>query len=167
MSSIIYVSHTRLKNPQEPGIDFSFVWEESKDGFISEVNDHPTVFHNYSVFAPIEHYHDMPEYLKILRKVVGLDPDAIVIPFTPSGGEYEDELIEILRPYRGIIVALTAAPSEKALRRYQIYGGSSVQMKAKWANWPQKVLSLSISRNMSASQTTNHFIRDTEKGFRK
>jgi hypothetical protein len=112
---IAYLSHTRLRDDQNPKRDYSFVWEDSKDGFVAEVKNHPTVFYKYQVFAPIEKYHDMPLYLDILKKVVEFNPDVIIMPFTPTGGEYEDGVIKILKPYRGIIIALTAAPSEKVL----------------------------------------------------
>ena len=111
---IAYLSHTRLRDENDPEKSYSFVWEESKNGFNSEVDNHPTIFSKSSVFAPIELYHDMPLYLDIIRMIVKLNPDVIVMPFTPTGGEYEDDLIKILKSYHGIIIAITAAPSERA-----------------------------------------------------
>lgn len=116
MYSVSYLSHTRLYNPNDPERKYSFVWEDNKEGVLMEVNNHPTLFSECTVWAPEEKYHDMVIYLDILRKVVILNPDVIIMPFTPKSGEFEDEMIKILKPYQGIIIAITAGPTEKAIK---------------------------------------------------
>jgi len=111
---IVFLSHTRLFNPLEPEKKWSTVWEDVKFGVITEVDAHPTLLNKCTVFATKDEYHSMPVYLLLLREAVALNPAAIVMPFTPASGKYEDELIEILKTYKGVIIAVTAGPSEKA-----------------------------------------------------
>lgn len=100
--------------PSEPEKKNSPVWNDIEDGVKTESNNHPNVIDQCTVVFVEEAYNDIVLFLLLLAKVVSLNPEVIIMPFSAKPGKYEDELIKILKPYRGIIIAVNAAPSEKA-----------------------------------------------------
>jgi len=108
------ISQSRLFMEDEPDKKNSPVWNDVEDGVKTEAGNHPNVIDQCTVFFVKEAYNDIVLFLALLAKVVSLNPEVIIMPFSAKPGKYEDELIAILKTYRGIIIAVNAAPSERA-----------------------------------------------------
>jgi hypothetical protein len=108
------ISQSRLSMEDEPEKKNSPVWNDIEGGVKTESSNHPNVIDQCTVFFVKEAYNDIVLFLALLAKVVSLNPEVSIMPFSAKPGKYEDELIAILKPYRGIIIAVNAAPSERA-----------------------------------------------------
>jgi len=106
MKSIEFISHSRLKMTAGPGQKSSEVWSDIADGFLKAANNSEV---ETRISGPMS-YHDNEEYINLVAAAINRKPDAIVLPFSPSG-KAREKFTNVLEGYDGNIVAVNVPPS--------------------------------------------------------
>lgn len=108
MTNIVLVSHGRIKRTAEPGEKYSEVWTVICDGAEQEAQKTSGV--NLEVLAP-QRYHDHSEFVSLVNKAVQKNPDAIGLPFTPTEHKFVKKMVDILKGFKGKIIAVNVPPT--------------------------------------------------------
>jgi len=110
---ICLIPHSRIYPLSEK---CSTVWKQIGQGFESFFKK----FYPYILFLVLsirKNYNDIEEYINLVEDVISTkNSNIIVLPLTPRMGKYENRLLDILKRFKGQIVAINVPPNLKAKR---------------------------------------------------
>ncbi|MFA5086326.1 MAG: substrate-binding domain-containing protein [Candidatus Paceibacterota bacterium] len=89
------------------------MWKDIHDGAKSEVDKNRDLIGEYVVLYDKEVYHDIDRVIDCYQVGVEMGADAIIGPLAPQSGPAEERLINVLRPFKGKVIAVNSGPSEK------------------------------------------------------
>lgn len=106
------MSHSRIKDtiPESP---YSEVWTDIAKGALN-ASFESKIINSTVIYSPKE-YHSIPEFLCILDRAAKARPDYLIIPFSPESPQDHSKFIEILKKFKGKVVAVNVPPRKKDL----------------------------------------------------
>ena len=107
---IALVTHSRI----DPTMKHSSVWKRLAEGFAEFFKRFPLLL--YLIFSIIENYNDIEEYIGKVEEALKKNPRALVLPLTPKQGNLERKLLNLLKKYEGVIIAVNVPPDEIAMQ---------------------------------------------------
>lgn len=113
MFRLVFVSQSRLPDFLRPDLKGSAVWKDIHDGVKFEVDKNRNLIGECTVLFDKDVYHDIDRVIDCYQVGVSMGADAIIGPLAPQSGPAEERLIEVLKPFKGKIVAVNSGPSEK------------------------------------------------------
>lgn len=115
MKTFVLVCHSHIKGRSKKVAKHSEVWSDIESSAEKRAKELGVEFRSY---CPVHHYHDIDEFLGLIKKAVKREPDFIALPFTAK----IDQIKEILKDFKGKIIPVNV-PVQYRDKRFLGYCG--------------------------------------------